>query len=746
MAEFAALAGISERNARDALARCHSGKTWRGFSLEVRKVNGKAYQVNPLTLPDELRQAWNERQPKQSLPAVNKIKLPALFPVLADVAANEIGKQEFREPPKVAWLDDALWKEKLIIPALEHRANTLARGGIIKEIAGRAHVLPDGRTKRFSLKTINNWITAYEKLANETGYGLPALIRRHRTEEKPRVFLSRRFDMACPLPEEQKQLLAATIGTYIKSLWAEAGGLWPKIENLAASKLQELCRESGWPTANMDECSLGRYAIERYAPFGRLHTKHKNAKKHADKFKPRIRLDHSKIQPMEVVVGDVHPVDIVVERKDGSPATYRLIAWYDLATHRLFPTLVLLEKGQGITQADVWASFAAMVSEWGLPEHLYLDNGSEYNGKRSRGFGKAILDSILDGFKKLAALASGIRRFTAEILDLEQYKNDDENAAREGREVIRALPYNAAAKAIEGAFSNVEKVLSLLPGYIGGDRMNQRIPKLGKKTKPYQDPAKFEADFDMALKWYHLLPQQGNLKGKTPNQSFSDYMERGWGATEVDRIALICAMSEEKTIKVQNNGIELSNAYYMADVLIPFIQSKVTVRYAKWAPDMLIFLPNAPDMRGLEAIPLNKAYVPLDQAGAKEQSRREGIMNRHLRDMKAETEKLDMVDEITRSVKAAAPAPKTKFSSRISLGAEVDALEEKNKALPAPKPEKVVLQPGEELDKETSEVSHFMDRFVPPRNFGKVKPLHNPFSEMSKVAEQYSKKKQGAGR
>jgi len=56
------------------------------------------------------------------------------------------------------------------------------------------------------------------------------------------------------------------------------------------------------------------------------------------------------------------------------------------------------------------------------------------------------------------------------------------------------------------------------------------------------------------------------------------------------------------------------------------------------------------------------------------------------------------------------------------------------------------LQPGEELDKETGEVSHFMDKFEPPRNFGKAKLKQAPNLELARRAEQYSKRKQGAGR
>jgi hypothetical protein len=57
-AGLAALAGISERMARQALARAHAGKSWRGHALIVRLVYGRGgrsgvqYQVVMDSLPE----------------------------------------------------------------------------------------------------------------------------------------------------------------------------------------------------------------------------------------------------------------------------------------------------------------------------------------------------------------------------------------------------------------------------------------------------------------------------------------------------------------------------------------------------------------------------------------------------------------------------------------------------------------------------------------------------------------------
>jgi hypothetical protein len=54
---------------------------------------------------------------------------------------------------------------------------------------------------------------------------------------------------------------------------------------------------------------------------------------------------------MEVVFGDVHPIDVVLRREDGSTAHARTIAWLDFATNRLWLDVVLFAPGKGVTMS-----------------------------------------------------------------------------------------------------------------------------------------------------------------------------------------------------------------------------------------------------------------------------------------------------------------------------------------------------------------------------------------------------------
>lgn len=735
--EFSELAGIHHTNARAALARCHTGKTWRGFALKVRKVNGKAYQVHAPSLPLDLFAAWQAAQPQ---PAADVPEAPPLSSAVASATAS-IGKL-----PDPKDIERAKWIEKLILPALEHPARSSARGGIINALAEREHIGPDGKPCHVAPETLRLWVRMYE---HPDHGGLAALVRKPRIEKKSaRVFINRKWDAACPLDEVHKTAIAAAVKTYIKSLWKEANPGWAKVENLASSKLMQLCHEYGWIAATYAACRIGRHAVEKYRQYGVIHTKEKDAKRFSDLYKPRI-IRSGDYRPMEIVVGDVHPVDALVTRSDGSIATPRLIAWYDLGTHRLFATLILLEKGQGVTQADVWASFAAMVEAWGLPERLYLDNGAEYHG-RKRGFDPATLSGLVRGFNELSALVINWRQFTAEIIATDRANTEAaaESPNTEAGAIIRALPYNASAKPIEGSFASLEKVLSMLPGYIGGDRMNKRTPKLGKQTEAWADAYSYERAFTIALACWHTLEQSGNLNGQSPNAAYAAHCAQGWQAIPIPREALIFALSEPVTCKVHNRGIQVAGNWYYSDGLIPYGQRKVSIRYARWAPERVILVKSTAPLQ-LEWMDQAPEYHALDQAGAIEQSRRSGLALRHISGMKAETVPLDMPAELARHVATQPAAPATPFGPAVNLGLGVQALVDAGQSGgPAPAQTIRAIKPAEVIDPETGQVRNLLDglaKIAPPTPAPRPEnpldrlqapdrpppaPVHNPLDDL----------------
>ena len=136
---------------------------------------------------------------------------------------------------------------------------------------------------------------------------------------------------------------------------------------------------------------------------------------------------------MGVVFGDVHHQDVLLPRADGSIFTAKLVAFLDWATNRVFVHPVFLAKGEGVRQEHAIEAFIAMTQDsgWGMPEILYLDNGKEY----------ACLDRMADALQ----LVSQMRAL-----------DDDPGLAlallQRASPIVKAMPYNAAAKPIEPAF------------------------------------------------------------------------------------------------------------------------------------------------------------------------------------------------------------------------------------------------------------------------------------------------------
>lgn len=346
VSELSGLAGdLNERNARDACRRCYEGGVWRGTRLDVRKRDGKAYEVSVTSLPRALHEKWLAAQPAPLVPAVEACQLPA------------VSENPGIRLPDPEWIEEAKWKLALIEPALAHPPRSRARGDAIAETVAIGHTKPDGRAVRIGERTLSDWIRKYET------NGLQGLVRQRR-HDTPRVFITREWDAACPLPEDAKAAIADKIATHIKSLWRSADPGCNNTARLATSALQRFCHEAGWNEASLEDCRITRHLVEKFRAYSISHTYRKDAKRFFDDFRPRIERDHSLLRPMEQVVGDVHPLDVYVRREDGSTATPRFIAWYDVATHRLCGSLHLLDAGTGVTQAMVWAMNSTSSTRW----------------------------------------------------------------------------------------------------------------------------------------------------------------------------------------------------------------------------------------------------------------------------------------------------------------------------------------------------------------------------------------------
>lgn len=649
--EFGGLAGISDSAGNKTLTRALNGLTWHGTALQVRVADktagrgGKALQVYVPSLPENLRVIWRKRNPHAlGVPVAITQQRPA--PTIIDLS---IGSRIAEMKSKLA----------IVAPALTQPKGSAARASILRDIAARSHQGMHGKPVQVAVDTLRDWARLIET-GNEEH-----LARQRRADAgTARYHVNAKWDKACPLPDAEKRPIAAALESHIRgqhrNLVSER-----KIDALASAKLQELGKDAGWLDAPL--IRPGLHLVRKFASSRLVGINEKDAKLFHDKYRPSIHRRRPDA-PMECVFGDVHPSDILILREDGSEATARMIAWFDWATHDVFYTLVLVPKDKAITQADIIASFVAMVQAWGLPLNLYLDNGSEYMNKAFIA-GLEMLQGLCGRFHVQAVSAAELG---AGIGD-DNPSEDSESVAVPRTGTIRARPYNARAKVIEAFFAWLNKFMALIPGYIGGERMRKKTHNVGKRPAPY--PGSFEqlrdGAFTEAVAFYRNEPQGGTMGGKSPNEIKREAIAAGWTPpASVAPEELLAAFAEPCPALVKHGGVKINGEWYWNDALVPVIGEKIQVRHASWKQDVALWI--KPD--GTVVLLQRDTNVdPLDTAGAKEQSRREGLQKRNVARLRAISPPTDAVADMARYNAASSPPPVSPAGPKVMLSPGITA-------------------------------------------------------------------------
>jgi hypothetical protein len=313
-------------------------------------------------------------------------------------------------------------------------------------------------------------------------------------------------------------------------------------------------------------------------------------------------------RPGQLVCGDVSPLDIPVRRPDGSTGYGRMIMWHDFGSNWLQCDLYLVERGEGIRREHVAASFAKMCEEspFGVPERLYLDNGSEYKW-----------EDLLLAWHDLAALTG--QRIA---VDLAVYLPE---AAR----LVRSIPYHPRGKRVEGQFGNLRHWLAWWFGYVGGNRLAKKTASLGQ--------APVLSDFDSLRDWlqreladYHVTPQERaeHMGGMSPQQRLDWHLSTGWRPVRIDRHALMLAFAQREVRTVTRGAIRWAGREYTADFLM-HVEGRVLAAQPRVCAADLDYLYVFDASRGslqrgqfLGIATPQPIYGVLDEEGAKEAARR----------------------------------------------------------------------------------------------------------------------------
>lgn len=611
--EFSALAGISLQAARRALRRGINGETWRDHRIAVRHRLGRggrsgiAYEVALESLPEPIGSAEDDPVGLTSEQAA-----PGGLRRTVDDQAATISHR---------------WG--VVREALKHPRHSAQRS---ETLCAAARDI--GVTKR----TLYRWTQQYE------AHGVRGLARaRPKNAGRPRVVVSRKFDgpfLAAGHSEAALQQIASTVHLSLKGLWASraerAGGA--EIRRMAEFLLLEACEARGL-SVDRSKVRLSRRSVERFAQY-RVVNQRRNDRKAFDDAKPRIRREWTALAPMERIVADVKHLDVIVTRPDGSPAWPKIVGFMDAGTGRVFVHPVLLEQGEGVRQEHVIEGFLAMVSDpqWGFPQGLYLDNGSEFGALTK-------IDSALQLINEPGA-----------------------------RTIIFARPYNASAKPIESLFARLDRyVFSMMPGYAGPNRLAQKTQTVGRPPQPYPESwQEFCADLQGLIGAYHNRPVGGPWRGRSPNEWLHEKVAAGWRSSQVEPLSLDAAFSDHDTRRVDRGVVSVKGQRFTHPALTALPSRTVVDLALPWrrgaAP-----LARIPQI-GWVCLSRDVAFPARWIEGARESRRRQQGQSRYVAGLSKEAPSIDPVATAIRRSERMTKERSVAAGARLDLGSQLGEL------------------------------------------------------------------------
>lgn len=595
--DFAEIAGISNRKARRALSISAQGGFWHGHALEVRTFHGRGgrsglqYQVKVSSLPEHLEDRLKALQMTDE--AVSRLRLGD------DTAQFE-----------------RTWKFDIIKSAIAHPKGSGERKAQIDLLNGTQKLDWTGHYRTLSRSTLYSWIETYEL---EGIHGLAQKVRRDKGEKK--AIISRAWMNAVPFDDIKKDTIAEDIVQFIRGLIVK-GTTRKLIRFMASAELRRITAAYGFIVNDDDVAdkifSIPNDLITAEARFKAVY-RHNFDRKASEDSKPRIQRTIAGLEPMEIVVMDVHHINVMVRREDGSVASPKFLAFHDVATNRVFGEIVFLNERGGVRNVDVIEAFRRMCMHpaFGMPQTLYCDNGAEY------GFADYLEDAL-----KLNC------RVTA-------FTSADRNR------VIRARPYNASAKVVEGFFRQMnQQYFRHIPGWIDDNRMNPKRRELGKAMPPFEAGiTEFFGIVFQLLKTYERLPQQGSLAGKSPEQTFEEHVKSGWAATVIDDSRFYLAFSKVETRKLEKHAFRLDGRLWTCPELDRCFERSIHVRVPAYHGFNELLVETLSGQRIGWAVPDQK-FSYLDPRGAETSASRDKQRRKALRQMEQSVPDIDVLGKL----------------------------------------------------------------------------------------------------
>jgi len=271
----------------------------------------------------------------------------------------------------------------------------------------------------------------------------------------------------------------------------------------------------------------------------------------------------------------------------------------------------------------------------------------------------------MSGFIEMAKM---IKDFDVSIL--QDHAEVSDSVKAESARIIRAKPYNAPAKPIEGIFSVLEGgPFAMMPGWCGGNRMRQKTHNVGKAPIPFRgNMVDFKETMETSLDFYHKRPQSGSLSGKSPFQVYEEFINKGWARIRVSPEALMFAFSMEDSRVVDRGYVNVQGKTFYHDNLLAYSQKRLTIKYAKFNLKYVVVL-DGPKI--ICIAPEAERFGFLDTEGAKEQARRNKKMNSYVSGLKGQTNEINLVEEMKRHADTKRNPPEAPISHNVELAPEI---------------------------------------------------------------------------
>lgn len=259
-------------------------------------------------------------------------------------------------------------------------------------------------------------------------------------------------------------------------------------------------------------------------------------------------------------IADGHTIDVITKMADGSDSRRRLTlsAFID-ARSGIYVGWVVTDHPS--SDATLLALRKAIL-KYGIPRHIYVDNGREY------------LNTDIGG--------TGHRTRKRKV----EVKLPTPILTRLGIQMTNALPRNAQAKIIEREFRNFTFLSRLFETYCGSNPV-VKPEKLKHKLKAGHIPLDGELARivdDMIEGYFNLQPYNGKVardKGKTKLEVYQQYLTTVRKASEDDLNLMM--MRSERLQTIGRNGVYVrvsgEKLFYYDDELMMMQGQKVFVRY-----------------------------------------------------------------------------------------------------------------------------------------------------------------------